>query len=192
MCAITTLPVAAQELTTREDLVQELAHAIATGTENANSFQTNGFSIEAGRVNELGRDLKPDGNAMDMLIVRSETTFQIAIEKGRNGMSLGGGLALFHRHTGKPMLSVGDEDGDGRLDGLTYSVVDEKGEIVMDVTDYEVDGQADARVHFKDRYMEIWHIDKWYRLESRNAERGILIDGKFVVLRKDNNRWIVP
>lgn len=188
---VTALPLVAQEAPTREELVQEFARAISTGTDNERSFQANGFHIDAGRSNELGGDLKPSGNTMDMLIVTSDSTFKVAIEKGRKGMSLGGGLALFHRQNGQPILAVGDQDGDGRLDGLTYSVVDEKGDSVMDVTDYEVDGQADVRIHFKDRYTEIWHIDRWYRIVSRDEARGILVDGKFVALRREKNRWIV-
>jgi hypothetical protein len=116
--------------------------------------------------------------------------FRVVLEKGRP-MSTGGGLGIFHRQSGQPMLSAADRDGDGRLDVVTYAVVDGKGELLMDVVDYEADGQPDFRLHVKEQYFEVWHKDRWYRAEKRGATRGIVMNGKFVELQRVDNRWTV-
>jgi hypothetical protein len=90
------------------------------------------------------------------------------------------------------MLSAADRDGDGRIDVLEYYVVDEKGEPVMSVVDYEADGQWDMRIHYKEHYFEIWYGDRWYRVEKRGDRPGIVVAGAFVALEKSDNRWVVP
>jgi len=148
--------------------------------------------VESSTAKELGRDLQPTGKEMALLDVRANGIFGVGIERGRDGMSLGGGIAIFHRDAGTPMLSAGDRDGDGRIDIVTYGVVDADGESVLDVVDYEADGQPDFRMHFKEGYFEIWHIDRWYRAESREGRRGIVIDGRFTELERRDNRFWVP
>jgi hypothetical protein len=71
-------------------------------------------------------------------------------------------------------------------------VLDENGERALSVTDYEFDGQPDLRIHFKESYFEIWHIDQWYRATKQGDQTGIFMDGEFVALRQENNRWVVP
>ncbi len=39
---------------------------------------------------------------------------------------------------------------------------------------------------------ELWHAGGWHRIETRDGKRGIVLDGKFVELRKDGNRFRVP
>lgn len=175
-----------------EQVKEALASVIAQNTTSANVYDTNGFRIGASQIADLGADLKPNGNQVELLSVTSDGVFQVVIEKGRPGSSTGGGVGLHHRKTGAPMLSVGDRDGDGRLDILTYGVVDEDGNAILDVVDYEADGQPDMRIHFMDHYFEIWHIDRWYRAELRDGRRGIVINGEFVELQKTDNRWVVP
>jgi hypothetical protein len=175
----------------RERIKQSLESAIESGTTNAETYDTNGFHVESARVEELGANLRPNGTRFQMLEVSSPGTFRVGIENGRP-MSTGGGLALFHRDSGAPLLSVGDSDGDGALDILTYSKVDQDGKAILDVIDYESDGQADFRIHFVDSYMEVWHVDRWYRVENRGGVRGIVLNGNFVALKRENNRYIVP
>lgn len=177
----------------REDLVEALTRRLPDDTfGNVERFVTNGFQIESSHAREIGRDFEPTGRTMALLEVAANDMFRVGIEKGREGMSLGGGVAIFHRDTGEPMLSVGDVDGDGSIDVLTYSVFDASGVHLLEVIDYEADGQPDMRIHFKERYFEIWHIDRWYRAETKGERPGIVIDGEFIELQRGNNRWIVP
>jgi len=185
----------AQDRDTRdelEDVKDSLAKIIAENTTNAAVYNTNGFHIGSSQIEDLGAGLRPNGNQVEFLSVTADGVFQAIIEKGRPMSSTGGGVGIYHRETGTPMLSVGDRDGDGRLDILTYAVLDENGNAILNVVDYEADGQPDMRINFKDRYFEIWHIDRWYRTEVRDGRRGIVVDSEFVELHKADNRWVVP
>jgi hypothetical protein len=174
-----------------DELTRDFAKTVAETTISAQTFDTNGFHIGSSRNNELGGDFKPNGQQFQMLNIRAEDTFKIGFEKGR-AMSTGGGLAVFHRKSGVPVLSVGDSNGDGQLDGLTYTKTDADGSAVVTVTDYEVDGQADLRINFSARTFEIWHQDRWYRVENRGGLRGVVLNGTFVELRRDKNRLVLP
>lgn len=187
-------PAAAQDSNTDEELERlrdTLAQTIEDNATSAAVYDTNGFHVEAAEVEELGATFKPNGTRFQLLWVTADDVFKVAIEKGRP-MSTGGGVGIFHRKTGKPMVSIADRNGDGLIDVLTYAVIDESGEIVLDVVDYEADGQPDMRINFKDHYFELWHVDRWYRTEVRDGRRGIVIDGEFVELRRGDNRWLVP
>ena len=174
-----------------EQLKQSLTKTIDGNATNAAVYDTNGFHLESAEVAELGAGFKPNGTRFQMLSVTADDVFKVGIEKGRS-MSTGGGVGIFHRETGKPMVAISDRDGDGRIDILTYSVLDESGQAALDVVDYEADGQPDMRINFKDHYFEIWHVDRWYRAETRDGRRGIVLNGEFVELQRGENRWIVP
>ena len=187
-------PAAAQNSTEDDELERvrdALAQTIADNTTNAEVFDTNGFRVESSRNEQLGADFKPDGTRFEGLNVSADGVFRVAMEKGRP-QSSGGGLAIFHRDSGWPILSVGDSDGDGALDGLSYATVDKDGKVILEVIDYEADGQADMRIHFVDHYSELWHADRWYRVENREGRRGIVLDGVFVEVKRENNRLVVP
>ena len=197
-CAILMLGVvirsAAQDSGTRDELEQlkeSLTKTIDDNAANAAVYDTNGFHLESAEFPELGVNFKPNGTRFQALSVTADDVFKVTIEKGRP-MSTGGGVGIFHRDTGTPMVTVGDRNGDGLVDILTYAVLDENGQAVLDVIDYEADGQPDMRINFRDHYFEIWHIDRWYRTESRDGRRGIVVDGEFVELQRGENRWVVP
>jgi hypothetical protein len=170
---------------------ESLAQTIADSTTHAAVFDANGFHVESADVEELGSTLRPNGARFQMLSVTADGVFKVGIEKGR-AMSTGGGVAVFHRESGWPMVSLGDRNGDGAVDILTYSVLDENGAAVLDIVDYEADGQPDMRMNFEEHYSELWHIDRWYRTELRDGRRGIVVGGEFVELRRGDDRWIVP
>ena len=174
-----------------EQLRESLSETIASNVKSPAVYDTNGFRVESADVGQLGAGLEPDGTRVQMLSVIADGMFMVGIEKGRS-TSTGGGVGIFHRETGTPMVSVADRNGDGRIDILTYAVLDENGRAVLDVVDYEADGQPDMRVSFSDRYFEIWHVDRWYRTEVRDGRRGIVVEGEFVPLSRGDNRWIVP
>lgn len=186
--------IAAQETRQRGELerVEDLlATTIADNMTNAEVYDTNGFHVESSQNEQLGADFKPDGHAFQMVSLTAAGVFRVILEKGRP-MSTGGGLAIFHRDSGRPLLSVEDSDGDGALDGLAYSKVDKDGTVLLDVVDYEADGQPDMRINFADSYTELWHADRWYRVDNQEGRRGIVLNGAFVELKRENNRLFVP
>ena len=50
----------------------------------------------------------------------------------------------------------------------------------------------DLRMHFDEGYNEIWYVDRWYRIEKRGDQRGVILNGEFVELEKQGNRLVVP
>ena len=141
----------AQDGVQREELVTEFVRAMPVdATTNAEVYGINGFRVESSLNKELGADLKPNGNEFQLVSVTASGVFRAIVEKGRQ-MSTGGGFAVIHRDSGSPMLMAGDSDGDGSLDGLTYAKVDSDGKVLVEVTDYEADGQLDIRTNFADR-----------------------------------------
>jgi hypothetical protein len=185
---IPVLPALAQE-----ELADRLRQAIPADTvTDAWSAEVNGFVVQSYQARELGEELQPTGQTMALFYVDAERMFQVAVEKGRENMSLGGGIGVFHRESGRPMLTAGDRSGDGRIDVLTLKVLDDSGNPMLDLVDYEADGQWDMRVNLQEGYFEIWHIDRWYRPETRDGHRGVVIDGNFVELERGDNRWKIP
>jgi hypothetical protein len=183
---------AAEVDVTKEELVRELTELLppdtVTGTRVAS---LHGFRVEASHVKQLGQELQPNGVEFDAVTIEAPSRFKAVVTK-ESAPSVGGGVAIFHRDTGTPLLDTADNDGDGGLDVLSYSVVDTSGQVVVQITDYEADGQPDLRINFAQKYFEIWHRDRWHRVETREGKRGITIDGTFIELRQEKNRWVVP
>jgi hypothetical protein len=170
----------------------ELLERITPEPDLQEVLETNGFRIESVGQSELGRDFEPNGNSFDYLEISADEIFRVGVEKGR-AMSSGGSVGAYHRDTGKPMFVAADENGDGLIDLIAYTVLDESGERnMLEVIDYEADGQADMRLNFAEGYFEIWHDERWRRTEQRDGQRGIVVDGDFIELEMVNNRWIVP
>ena len=189
-----TLDAAAQDPTVDEGLEkvkESLARIAAENMKGADIHETNGFRVEASDNAELGADFKPNGNRFQGLSITSPGVFQTLVEKGRPS-SQGGSTGAYHRDSGKPMLIAWDSDGDGRLNGVEYSTMDENGNPLVTVIDYEADGQLDLRMHLADNYSEIWHVDRWYRIEKLGSRRGVMLNGEFVDLEHRDNRPFVP
>jgi hypothetical protein len=174
-----------------EAFKRSLATTIASNATSTAVYDSNGFHVVSAENAELDADLRPDGERFQVISLTAPGVFGVLVEKGRP-MSTGGGVSISHRASGQPILSVGDTNGDGALDVLTYSKVDKDGRSLLDVVDYEVDGQPDLRIHFAERYSEVWHVDRWYRVENREGRRGIVLNGVFVELKRENNRFVVP
>ncbi len=169
-------------------VVRSLAERLPSdAVSNVEIFQSNGFRIESSRNVELGAGLEPVDHRFYSVFITGDDVFKVAVEKGRPS-SAGGGVGVFHRTTGAPMLSVADQSGDGRIDLLSYSVVGDDGQTIREIVDYDADGQANLRVHFDQGYAEIWHLDAWHRIENRNGERGIVVDGEFKPVANVDNR----
>lgn len=193
LVSLTSLGIPVLPALAQEESVDRLRQAIPADTvTGAWSAEVNGFVVESYQAKELGAELQPTGQTMALFYVDAQSMFQVAVEKGREHMSLGGGIGIFHRESGRPMLTAGDRSGDGRIDVLTFTVFDDDGNPILDLIDYEADGQWDMRVNLQEGYFEIWHIDRWYRPETRDGRRGVVIDGNFVELERDDNRWRIP
>jgi hypothetical protein len=187
-CAAAQPPAVEDEL---EQLKETLTRRIDDNLPNAGSFNTNGFRVEAAEVEELGADFTPSGERFEMLSVTAGGMFEVLVEKGRS-ISQGGGVAILHRLSGQPIVSTGDGDGDGLLDSITYSKLDEDGKALVTVIDYEADGQPDVRFNSAAGYTEIWHVDRWLRIERRGEQRGVILNGEFIELERQGNRRVVP
>jgi hypothetical protein len=174
-----------------EQLKEALSRTIDDNLSNAASFNTHGFRVAAAEVEELGGDFAPNGERFEMLSVTAGGMFEVLVEKGRS-ISQGGGVAIAHRVSGQPIVSTGDGDGDGLLDSITYSKLDEDGRALVTVIDYEADGQLDLRFNIAAGYTEIWHVDRWLRIERRGDQRGVILNGEFVELERQGNRRVVP
>lgn len=173
-----------------EQFKERLTGAAEASIKNPETRDTNGFRVLSSDNAELGLDFQPNGNRFQLLEITSPGVFRTMVEKGRPSGSLGGSTGAFHRDSGEPLFSAWDADGDGRLDGIQYSAVDEKGKTQVTVIDYDADGQSDLRLHSD--YGEIWHVDRWYRIEKRGSLRGVMLDGEFVELEHAGNRPFVP
>lgn len=194
LCA--TASVAAEQQPSKDDLVKEFMKVIPPDTfSNTQTFAVNGFSIESSRYKQLGvkgeEGLSFNGKEFEAVFVTAPGVFKAAVEKGVPPTT-GGGIAVFHRDSGAPLVSLVASAGDGALNYMEYSKVDASGKAVMTVVDYEADGQADFRMNIVKGYNEIWHIDRWYRLEKRDATTGIVLNGAFIVLKREKNRFIMP
>ena len=154
------------------------------------TFATNGFRIESSHAKEVGLDFKPDGNEFDFLSVTATGVFRVGVEKGRPSKA-SAGVGAYGGPKGNPILIAADNDGNGSLDYLGYYVLDENGEAALSVDDFDADGQADMRIHFREGYVELWYADRWYRVEKRDGQRGIVVDGEWLEVRNENNRPIV-
>jgi hypothetical protein len=184
--------IAADDDLSRDDALAALASVIPPGTIKSHQvLDSNGFHLEFDRYKQLGEGLKPNGDEFQSVFVSSAGSFKTQVVQGvaptaRNGVT------IYHRDSGKHLLTLSDSDGDGRPDAVTYSKVDSQGTVTLEATDFDMDGQADLRLNFAEHYFEVWHADRWYRVETRDGRRGIVMDGRFVELRKDGNRYIVP
>jgi hypothetical protein len=183
---------AAEEGPSRDDVLREFSNLIPPGTITGSQVQdSNGFHLEFDRYKQLSADFKPNGDEFQSVFVSASGAFKTQVVKGI-APTINNGVSIYHRDSGAPLLTLSDSNGDGRPDALTYASVDVKGNVTMEATDYDMDGQADLRINFAEHYFEVWHVERWYRVETRDGRRGIALNGKFVELRKDKNRYYVP
>jgi hypothetical protein len=184
--------IAAEDEMPRDEAIAVLANAIPPGTiRSGSALDSNGFHFEFDRYKQLGEGLKPNGDEFQSVFVSAPGSFKAQVVRGV-APTVRNGVTIYHRDSSKPLLTLSDSDGDGRPDAVTYSKVDSQGTVTLEATDFDMDGQADLRINFADHYSEVWHADRWYRIETRDGRSGIVMDGTFVELRKDKNRYIVP
>jgi hypothetical protein len=191
-----TASVAAEPEPFKDDLVREFMKIIPPDTfTNTQTFAVNGFDIESTRYKQLGvkgeDGLSFNGKEIETVFVTAPGVLKAAVEKGVPP-TIGGGVVVFHRDSGAPLANLMASTGDGALSYMEYSNADASGKVVMTVIDYEADGQADFRMNFAKGYNEIWHIDRWYKVEKRDGATGIVLNGAFIALKREKNRYVVP
>jgi len=164
-------------------LVEESIHDLKT-------YKSNGFSIQTFKFSPIDPiKLKKENHIYSMAIIKGDQTPSIHIgldTENKNSF----GFTVYHSKTNEPIISTGDLDGDGKLDGLTYYVMDKNGKALMEIIDYGMDG-SDIRHHFDPKYSEIQYQNKWYKIEKKGDERGIYgiyINGEFKPLKNDGHR----
>lgn len=185
------VPGVAQDEDLREELVDRVLDVMPDDTvTGAEVFEANGFRMETADVKQLNERFQQDGTEFQLLTVDAKGVFRVIVEKGREEAT-SGSVGIYHRLSGQDMLTAADRDADGRIDLLLLNVLDENGDVVMNVIDYEADGQPDFRLNFREPYQEIWHEERWYRIERRDGTRGIVVDGEFREIEVVDNRQTV-
>jgi hypothetical protein len=135
-----------------------------------------------------GADFKPTRERFRMAEVEipGKPTLLFELDRRANNSI---GIVMSHPKSGYPMLQVGDDDGDGRLDFLSYTVLDSNGNSLVQITDYEMDGQPDLKFHLDAGYMELWHDGQWLKIEKNGDQRGVWSKGVFLPLKKNKKGW---
>lgn len=181
----------ASDATISDELVQQFSKLIPSDViRDVETFEANGFQVTSSTASELNAEFEPSGSEKELLRVESDGMFSVWLERSRTQTS-GGGIMVQHPQSGWPLLLANDNDSDGRLDILTYTVMNEFGESLIEITDYDVDGQADLRLHLQEGFFEIWHQDRWYRSEVRGGVRGIVEDDQFREIKIVDNRPVI-
>lgn len=96
----------------------------------------------------------------------------------QNGVSVG----VFQRGTGMPYLALNDSDNDGVFDLLTYSVLDADGNLLIEVEDFGMNGQADMRVNFATDAVQVFYEKQWLEAKKIGTGRFVAVDGVDVPL----------
>lgn len=92
------------------------------------------------------------------------------------------GIGIFQRTTGKPYLTLRDNDGDGVFDLLTYSVLNSEGERIMEVEDYGMNGQADFKVNYQSGRASVFYEGQWRETSGPKQDRYVVVDGTSIPL----------
>lgn len=91
-----------------------------------------------------------------------------------------------------PRVSLSDFDGDGIYDRLLYSVFDEEGNVMVNVMDFDLDGQADFKLKQKGDKTEsfAWIEARWRLIEKKNGAPGAVSDeGKWKPIERQGATW---
>ena len=161
---------------------------------DAKGGEINGFVIESYRAKELDKDFKTTDKTYSNILVFSgknkEKSANVIMVRDREAPN-SVGVAIMPPGQALPVVNVGDNDGDGHFDYISYSVVDKNGINYLEIFDYEMDGQPDMRINLRDHIFELWYIDKWYVVNKENDKQYVVVDGKRKAVVTENNRATV-
>jgi hypothetical protein len=176
------------DVPTRDDLVEGLAKLIPPETVTDEQLVRAGiFDVKTLKYRELSKDLRPTDaeHTLARVAVRDVPQLEIGIDRGRGTI----GVELVDARTQASLLSVGKRDSELRLNWLRYTVMDDAGNARLEVTDYEMDGQADVRMHYGSAsYAEIWYADRWLRVERNGNAHGVYVNGQFKKVQSESGR----
>jgi len=80
-------------------------------------------------------------------------------------------VGIYQAKTGQPYAVFSDKNGDGVFDLLTYSLLSQDGELLVEIEDYGMDGQADFRIDFKNSTASVYYKGKWRNVEGIGTEK---------------------
>jgi hypothetical protein len=176
------------DIPTHDDLVQKLAKVIPPGTvTDERVVRADIFDVKTMKYRELSKELQLTDaqHTLARVSVRDVPQLDIGIDRGAGTI----GVAIVDARTQENLLSVGKRDSQGRLDSLRYTVVDDAGNPQLEVIDYEMDGQADVRMHYgSPSYAEVWYADRWFRVQRNGNAHGVYVNGQFRRVRSEGGR----
>lgn len=104
----------------------------------------------------------------------------VLLSAGRGEHSLG----IFQAMTHQPYVTMLDSNGDGVFDLLTYSVLSKDGEILYEVEDYGMDGQADLKIDHINSIAKVFYEGTWHEAKFAGPNTVVVIDGGSVPLHE--------
>jgi hypothetical protein len=172
----------------REELAAQLAKLFPPGTVTDEQLVRSGmFELRTLKYRELSKDLQltDSEHAVARVSIERVPPLVVDIDRGKETV----GIEIVDVRTQGSLISVGKHDSDSQLNSLRYTVADTSGKAVIQVFDYEMDGQADVRMHYASpSYAEVWYRDRWFRVERRGEDHGVYVDGHFKRVRDQNGR----
>ncbi|HET6725191.1 MAG TPA: hypothetical protein VFH85_04230 [Gammaproteobacteria bacterium] len=184
-----------------DQLVQKLLKSMPPGTlTNAHVCKSNGVTVGTFKINELvpnisGHSVKlqKSGDMWTGVTISEKEGLAnpvVALSFGQYGDN-NFGIVVQDRKTGGIVLTAGDSDGDGHLDQLRYTALDKAGSPVVEITDFDMDGQADFRMYFDKRPAQLWYEGKWRDITKKGHKGGIYVEGMFRPITNEHGRLIV-
>lgn len=137
-----------------------------------NNAELDGFKMESAFYNALGKGFKPSKTTSHSLFISNQKTMDVSVSVDDNKEN-SNGVGIFQKNTGMPYVSVSDNDGDGVLDFITYSILDKDGKLLSSVEDFGMDGQIDFKIDFIKKTAWVFWENEWR--ESVREEGGAFI-----------------
>lgn len=144
---------------------------------NFNMTMIDGFIIESALTNKIIMNTDISKSTLSdeeirILNISKPDSPSITLGQAQN-KEKSYGISVFRKDSGEPTLAFDDRNGDGRFDYLTYSVFDNDGKYIKEVTDYGADGQIDIIIDLEKGEGKIYYKGVWV---SSNNEKGFVFN----------------
>ncbi len=90
---------------------------------------------------------------------------------------------------GEVLVSIDDHAASGRVDSISYGIVDPTDGQKYSVTDADADGRLDTKIGDHGGFVNI--NGKWCLMEKRAGQLGAHVDGKWEPLEKRGHVWLL-